>query len=137
MYEYVKEEYRSLTTYKHGDYKTIMLFKDKKRDNIITCPVCGQEYLPAEIFIPSAFFGHPEDIDRTNEGKIEAYDGTTMDLTETYVCDKCGAELEVEALVKFKVQEKNKPVFDEEYSSPLYASKISLFEGDDNLVEEA
>ena len=111
-----------------------MIFKDKKRDNIITCPVCGREYLPAEIFVPDAFFGHPEDIDRDNSGKIEAYDGNTMDLNEEYVCDTCGAILSIETILKFKVTEK-KDNFEEVYSSPLFPNKISLFEGDNELVD--
>lgn len=110
-----------------------MFFRDKKRDNIIICPVCGQEYLPAEIFIPDAFFGHPEDIDKTIDGKIEVYSGTPMDMTETFTCDRCGTELEIEASLKFKIQEKNKQAFEEEYSSPLYQNKISLFEGEEDI----
>lgn len=112
-----------------------MNLKDRKRANIITCPHCGREYLPVEIFIPNNFFGKPEDIDRTEDGRIEDYNGSAMDLTETYTCDNCGTEFNVETTLKFKVQENIKPVFEEVYSSPLFKSKISLFE--DNLIEAA
>lgn len=94
----------------------------------ITCPYCGREYLPAEIYIPSSFLGHPTDIDRFTNGKIDAYDGKSMDLTERYACDGCGNEFEVTASVKFrasKVVEKFNPT----YVSSLYSNRISLFEG--------
>ena len=56
-------------------------------------------------------------------------------------CKKCGNEIKEGENFCSKcgkaVNEKEKIKFDEEYSSPLYASKISLFEGDDDLVEEA
>ena len=112
-----------------------MFFKDKKRDNVIICPKCGREYLPAEIFIPDNFFGHPEDIDRSEDGKIEAFDGTSMDLNEEYVCDNCGTTFSIETTIKFKTNEKIEDQFEEEYSSPLFPSKISLFEGDAELVD--
>lgn len=105
-----------------------MNIRDKK-EILILCPHCGAEYLPAEIFIPSNFFGKPEDIDKDNEGKLEAYDGTPMDLKEDFICDKCGKEFEIIADIRFKSQLKSKEDFNEIYTSPLYPNKISLFEG--------
>lgn len=108
-----------------------MNIKDKK-EILITCPHCGAEYLPAEIFIPKVFFGSPEDIDKDYAGKLEAYDGKAMDLKENYVCDFCNKEFEVLADVKFKSQIKSIPTFETVYTTPLYPNKISLFEGDEN-----
>lgn len=107
-------------------------FRDKRRDNIITCPVCGREYLPAEIFLPSVFFGKPVDIDRDSTGRIEAYDGTTMNTEEDYVCDNCGATFTVEAAVKFKTKERKIIDFNPVYTSSIKSRKILLSE---NLEE--
>ena len=38
-----------------------------KKFSVITCPFCGKEYLPAEIFIPKVFFGNPQIIYRNDE----------------------------------------------------------------------
>ena len=46
----------------------------------IECPVCGYEYLPAEIFVPRAIFGTPGFIRRDVLGKIEAFSGTKEDF---------------------------------------------------------
>lgn len=108
---------------------TIMFIKDKK-EILITCPHCGAEYLPAEVYVPSAFFGKPEDIDRDRVGKLEAYDGKAMDLKETFICEYCNKEFNVVADVKFKTQKKEGDEFEEVYSTPLYPNKLSLFEGE-------
>ena len=104
-----------------------MKYKDKKKDTVIVCPHCGREYLPAEIFVPNAFFGHPVDIDRIS-GKIETYEGRSMDTKEEYRCDNCDAVFTVEAQVRFKVTEKVAKTFNETYVTPLYAKKLSLSE---------
>lgn len=108
-----------------------MNIKDKK-EILITCPYCGAEYLPAEVFVPKSFFGTPEDIDKDYAGKLEVYDGNPMDLKEIYTCDFCNKEFEVTAEVKFKSQTKLNVPFEETYSVPLYPNKISLFEGDED-----
>lgn len=105
-----------------------MLFRDRVRDKVIVCPHCGEEYLPAEIFIPNAFFGKPENIDRTASGQIEVFDGTTMDLSEEYKCDKCGNVFYVEADVKFTTRDRKTEQLDEVYTSKLRPDKVSLFE---------
>lgn len=109
-------------------------FRDKRRDNIITCPNCGREYLPAEIFLPNVFFGRPLDVDRDSTGRIEAYDGTTMNTEEDYVCDNCSTVFTVEAIVKFKTKERKTLEFNPVYSSPLKDKKISLFENLEDIV---
>lgn len=106
-----------------------MNFVDRKKDAIITCPFCGREYLPAEIYIPDRFFGMPEDIDRDAAGKIEVYDGSVMDLTEEYTCDGCGKKFEINADIKFKSTISKFEEFSDTYSSPLQSNRISLFEG--------
>lgn len=106
---------------------------DRRKDVVITCPHCGREYLPAEIYVPNAFFGHPEDIDRNDSGKVEFYSGPGMDLTETYDCD-CGKSFRVVARVDFKSTPTEDSTFEEIYTSTLHSNRISLFEGisDDN-----
>ena len=105
-----------------------MIIRDRK-EVVITCPFCGAEYLPAEVYVPSAFFGKPEDIDKSLSGKIEAYDGTGLELKEKYTCDFCGKDFEVFADIKFKTQNIEQKAFDTVYTAPLYPNKISLFEG--------
>lgn len=113
-----------------------MYFRDRKRDNVIVCPSCGREYLPAEIYVPSAFFGKPTDIDRTTNGEIEVFDGTTMDTQEEFVCENCGVTFVVNADVRFKTHIKEgKKKFDKVYVSPLYSNKISLFENLESVAE--
>lgn len=66
-----------------------------RKFEIIECPKCGYEYLPAEIFVPNGYFGRPTDIQRDAEGKIISYEGTSVDLFEKYVCDRCNVEFRV------------------------------------------
>ena len=66
---------------------------NKKIDKI-TCPYCGREYLPAEIFYPKSVLGNPYDIQRDYTGKILDYFDDTYDNTETYVCDVCNSPSE-------------------------------------------
>lgn len=69
----------------------------------ITCPNCGAEYLPAEIYYPKDFFGNPSHISKTQQGKIEFHSGTNMDLKETYVCDYCKRTMHIKAFINFSV----------------------------------
>lgn len=73
----------------------------KRRLNVITCPKCGKEYLPAEIFIPKAFFGKPEIINRDENGKIISFSGTSLDVCEKYCCDNCDSEFEIVSKISF------------------------------------
>ena len=45
----------------------------KEKLNIIICPNCGAEYLPAEIFLPDSFLGRPGVVDKDSSGKIIYY----------------------------------------------------------------
>ncbi len=69
---------------------------------VIKCPICGREYLPAEIFLPKEFFGKPEIIKRDAEGKIVDFIGTSLNTDETYCCDNCGKVFNVAATIQFE-----------------------------------
>ena len=66
-----------------------------RKFELIECPECGYEYLPSEIFVPKYYFGIPENIIRDDAGKIISYEGSSVDLFEKYVCDKCNTEFRV------------------------------------------
>jgi len=72
-------------------------------DPIIVCPICGQQYLPAELYLPDDFLGKPTEIVRTTAGKVDFYFGTKMDPDTEYICDNCGAHLKVHANISFNV----------------------------------
>ena len=95
-----------------------------RKFEIIQCPKCGREYLPAEIFVPQAFFGTPFDIVRDVYGKILDYDGTSVDTVETYTCDKCNTLFQVRAKMTFLVDNTIVGDMDEEYSSPLLTNTL-------------
>ena len=97
---------------------------------VIKCPKCGQEYLPAEIFYAESFLGEPRDIVKTSSGAIDFYDGDSMNLEEQYVCDHCGAILNIKAKVTFEVEIDDKKDFSKDYSVPLYTDRIKLKEPD-------
>lgn len=103
-----------------------MNLRSKKTEIVITCPNCGQEYLPSEIYIPDNFFGNPESIYRDDAGLIEAYEGKPMDLEEEYVCDSCGEKFYVAATIRFKTISKQEKQFDPTYVSPLVVEKLNL-----------
>lgn len=100
----------------------------KKKLITISCPVCGMQYLPAEIFIPDNFVGKPSNIEKTISGKVDLFDGTTMDLQEDYTCDRCNSRFKVIANVSFRsVEYDGKNKFEETYSHPI-TQRVSLFE---------
>ena len=82
------------------------------RKIVIKCPHCGCEYMVAEIFT-SEFLGHPGKVIRDENGVILGYDGTDVDLSESYICDRCDKEFKVDASLSFKVTKINN-VFDED-----------------------
>ena len=101
-----------------------------KKDQLetISCPFCGYEYLPAEIFVPGAFFGHPTDIERNSHGQILTFQNATTNYDEEYVCDHCSKKFKIHANVKYKAFSDPKDEFDTEYVSPLHETKLTLFE---------
>lgn len=104
------------------------MLKDKEPIKI-TCPYCGQEYLPAEIFIPNSFFGRPEDIERSYDGKVVDFNGTDMDLKEQYKCDCCGETFNIDTQIKFIASKRDEKYnFNQDYTSEIKIKKYSLFE---------
>lgn len=78
----------------------------------IVCPYCGAEYLPSEIYVPSAFFGKPSLIIKNEDGKLsDIYNSDLMDLKEEYICDKCNHTFFVEANISFNTSKEH----EEEY----------------------
>ena len=100
---------------------------NEKLEKII-CPKCGREYLPAEIYYPNNFLGKPQNIDKI-QGKIESFDGKSMDLEEQYQCDSCDCTFKVIAKVSFKTSEVTKYNMSQ-YKTPLFEPKLTLFEGE-------
>lgn len=99
-----------------------------RKFEIIECPKCGREYLPAEIYIPHTFFGKPRDIVRDVYGRILDYDGSSVDLFETYTCDKCNTTFQVRAKMGFTVETTKLDNFDEPYSTPLHTNTLFMDE---------
>lgn len=74
----------------------------------IKCPHCGAQYLPAEIFMPGAMLGYPDDVVKDSFGKIlyEDYkEGREPDTSEHYICDYCDKPFVIEATLTFKTME--------------------------------
>ena len=90
----------------------------------IICPKCGCQYLPGEIYLPNQFLGQPKIIERDIYGKIMDDYGGTMDLNETYTCDKCNAIFSIRAKVQFETKIKYQ---DEPYKLKL-GKKLTLSE---------
>ena len=101
-----------------------------RKFEIIECPKCKYEYLPAEIFIPNAFFGRPHDIERDENGKLVSYEGTSVDLFETYKCDHCNTEFRVVT----KLQLTTESTFPGSFNDEEVVKKLSkpLFDFNDN-----
>ena len=95
----------------------------------ITCPRCGAEYLPQEIYIPNTFFGKASYIekDSTSHQITQVY-GTDLDLEENYICDVCNTPFNVSAKISFTTKEDTRRNFNEEYETKLTKEKILLEE---------
>lgn len=96
-----------------------------RKFEIIECPHCKYEYLPAEIYLPKYFFGNPKHIHRDVNGKIVHYDGTSIDQFEHYTCDNCNAEFRVVAKLQLTTDMPFTSCFNEEYIVPI---KKDIFE---------
>ena len=99
-----------------------------RKFELIECPNCGYEYLPAEIYIPKNFVGTPQFIIRNDSGKIESFENISMDTQETYTCDKCNTTFKITAKLVFTTETDKLENFDEEYSSPLQKNILFLEE---------
>ena len=81
----------------------------------ITCPHCGTEYLPAEIFVPESFLGKPSNIQKDPFGKIVSFEGDSMDTRETYVCDYCKNPFSVFCKIQFLGLTNRRQSFDNDF----------------------
>lgn len=90
---------------------------------VVKCPVCGQEYLPSEIFLPNNFFGKQKDITRNASGEIEFYFGDDPDYDEEFVCESCLSKLKIHANLNFNVIVDSGENFDEDYTTPINKPK--------------
>ena len=97
-----------------------MKYIKKKKLPIITCPSCGYEYLPEEIYIPMFVFGKPQGIIRDENGKIEYFLDHTMNLSEDFICHKCGKKIAVTGTMQFSTKEVVKEQIESEYTTSRY-----------------
>lgn len=95
---------------------------------VITCPNCGREYLPAEIFIPSQFIGQPKNIERDFSGAIVDFAGDSMNLSETYTCDGCNTLFRVFSRVSFVSSQDKLGNFDDDYVTTIHQDNLFLDE---------
>lgn len=100
----------------------------KEKLDVVTCPCCGAEYLPAEIFLPDSFLGKPNVIDKDSSGKLIYYNGSNMNLKESYTCDYCNKTFRINAKIQFNTTFNSNADFDEEYSTPLKKKGLFLME---------
>ncbi|MBO7731011.1 MAG: hypothetical protein J6S67_00610 [Methanobrevibacter sp.] len=86
-----------------------------KKYTKIFCPCCNAEYLPCEIYVPSAVFGKPFDIDKNNMGRIKSVHGDNSCNEEEYTCDYCGTKFYVYAKITFRTDIHRDNSFSEEH----------------------
>jgi len=95
------------------------------KEKTIKCPECGWEYLPAEIYYPNSFLGKPRQINKEYiTGRIIDYMGNNMNLSETFICDNCGTNFRVNAIINFNTQKTSEP----NYKTKLKKEKLFLAE---------
>lgn len=94
---------------------------------VITCPRCGAEYLPQEIYIPTVFFGKASYIEKDEKTHqiLDLY-GSDLDLEENYICDFCNSPFTVTAKISFNTKEDLKRNFDEDYTTRINKERILL-----------
>lgn len=99
-----------------------------RKFELIECPRCKYEYLPAEIFIPKYYFGVPENIQRDENGKILSYEGTSVDVFEMYNCDNCKVDFRVVSKLQLTTELTFPGNFNEDYITKI---DPSIFDTDD------
>ena len=94
-----------------------------RKTPVIKCPHCQAQYLPAEIYMPNAFLGRPEDLVKDSLGKIiyEDYrEGQEPEMIEHFICDYCDKPFVIEATVTYKTMtEEPEKDFSTQYVSLL------------------
>ena len=98
------------------------------KNEIITCPNCGREYLPSEIFVPQALTGRVQTVDRDYSGRVLEYMGMVPDMTENYICDNCNKPFKIIAKISYRTEDNPKYDFTQDYKTSLKEDKITLFE---------
>lgn len=93
--------------------------------NLVTikCPVCGQNYLPSEVYLPESFFGKQKDITRNASGEIEFYLGDDPDYDEEFICESCLSKLKIHANISFNVEVNSGDSMDEDYVTKINKPK--------------
>ena len=94
----------------------------------IKCPVCGQQYHPAEIYLPNEFFGKPKEVVKNSSGQIEFVLGKDMNPVEEYICDNCNTKFRVTADISFETEIVNKNIEEEYVSTFERPKKLKLTE---------
>ena len=97
------------------------------KKNVIKCPHCGCEYLPAEVFYPKYLLGKPFNIIRDEEGTILGYNGEEADPIETFECEHCNKKFKVEVVMTFKSEPYN-DLFDEEDGEDFFNTTTKTVE---------
>ena len=97
--------------------------------DFIICPCCGAQYLPCEIYVPTAFFGGWYiNIDKDKNGRIIEDDkpihdrhvlNNRMNVMEHYICDYCNTPFDIEAKVSFRCTVDDRHNFNKDYSVSL------------------
>ncbi len=97
------------------------LYELPKKLVVITCPHCGHQYMPDEIFMPGELTGKSETVIKDPLGKIiyadykEDYEPTTE---AHYICDNCEKPFIVKPTVLYTVSEEYEELdFSEETTS--------------------
>ena len=96
--------------------------KEQRKWPVITCPHCGYQYTPADIFMPGEIVGTPDNVIRDALGKIIYQDFAEEDepcQVEHYVCDECGKPFIVEPVVSYKVKKEDEQLDFSNLSSSL------------------
>lgn len=102
--------------------------EDINKSIVITCPNCGAEYLPSEIYIPNAFFGRPKHIERDENHKIIHVAGQNMNLTEQYICNYCNNPFRITCKISFVEKSEMKFNFEDGYTTQLKKKTLFLSE---------
>lgn len=96
---------------------------------VIKCPVCGEEYMIGDVFMPNKFFGRQTEIVKKPSGEIDYYLGEDPDLNEEFICENCLTKLKIKANITFNIEQKSQENFDEEYTTSINKPiKIKLSE---------
>ena len=98
----------------------------RKKTPKIICPKCGTQYLPGEIYLPESFLGQPNQIIKNCYGEILDYYGGSMNLSETYQCDKCDTVFSVKATVQFNTSVKDELNIKTPYKTKFSKEKLIL-----------